>query len=92
METPTFKGEYLKVYHKVLAFVEVVYHLTIKVPREEIHEGSSQYTLASVFVPSNITEEASDTVAPFKCSVQMVWDRSKDSMGCSEKAHGPWCY
>jgi four helix bundle protein len=83
MNSPKFKFEDLKVYHKALDFVDDVYRITKKFPKEEMYGLSSQYKRASVSIPLNIAEGAGDTDAQFNRYLQMAWDSSKECVVCS---------
>lgn len=83
MNSPKFKFEDLKVYQKALDFVDDVYAVTKKFPKEEIYGLSSQYKRASVSIPLNIAEGAGDTDAQFNRYLQMAWDSSKECVVCS---------
>lgn len=83
MENPKFKFEDLKVYQKSLDFVDDVYAVKKKFPREEIYGLSSQYKRAAISIPMNIAEGAGDTDAQFNRYLQMAWDSSKECVVCS---------
>jgi four helix bundle protein len=83
MENPIFKFEELKVYQKSLDFVDDVYSITKKFPKDEIYGLTSQYKRASVSIPLNIAEGAGDTDAQFSRYLQMAWDSSKECVVCS---------
>lgn len=86
MNSPKFKFEDLKVYHKALDFVDDVYGITKKFPKEEMYGLSSQYKRASVSIPLNIAEGAGDTDAQFNRYLQMAWDSVKECVVCSSIA------
>ncbi len=83
MNSPKFKFEDLKVYQKALDFVDDVYVITKRFPKEEIYGLSSQYKRASVSIPLNIAEGAGDTDAQFNRYLQMAWDSLKECVVCS---------
>lgn len=83
MENPKFKFEELNVYQKSLDFVDDVYSITKRFPKEEIYGLTSQYKRASVSIPLNIAEGAGDTDAQFTRYLQMAWDSSKECAVCS---------
>lgn len=83
MENPKFKLEELNVYQKSLDFVDDVYSITRKFPKEELYGLTSQYKRASVSIPLNIAEGAGDTDAQFNRYLQMAWDSSKECVVCS---------
>lgn len=83
MENPKFKFEELNVYQKSLDFVDDVYSITKKFPKEELYGLTSQYKRASVSIPLNIAEGAGDTDAQFNRYLQMAWDSSKECVVCS---------
>lgn len=83
MENPKFKFEDLKVYQKSLDFVDEVYAVTKKFPKEEIYGLASQYKRAAISIPLNIAEGAGDTDPQFNRYLQMAWDSSKEYVVCS---------
>ena len=83
MENPKFKFEDLNVYQKSLDFVDDVYAVTKKFPKEEIYGLSSQYKRAAISVPLNIAEGAGDTDAQFNRYLQLAWDSTKECVVCS---------
>ncbi len=83
MENPKFKFEELNVYQKSLDFVDDVYAVAKKFPKDEIYGLTSQYKRASVSIPLNIAEGAGDTDAQFHRYLQMAWASSKECVVCS---------
>lgn len=83
MENPKFKFEDLTVYQKSLDFVDDVYAVTKKFPKEEIYGLASQYKRAAISIPLNIAEGAGDTDAQFNRYLQLAWDSSKECVVCS---------
>lgn len=83
MENPKFKFEELTVYQKSLDFVDDVYSITKKFPKDELYGLTSQYKRASVSIPLNIAEGAGDTDTQFNRYLQMAWDSSKKCVVCS---------
>ena len=83
MENPKFKFEELNVYQKSLDFVDDVYAVTKKFPKEEIYGLASQYKRAAISIPLNIAEGAGDTDAQFNRYLQMAWDSTKECVVCS---------
>lgn len=83
MENPKFKFEDLTVYQKSLDFVDNVYAVTKKFPKEEIYGLISQYKRAAISIPLNIAEGAGDTDAQFNRYLQLAWDSSKECVVCS---------
>lgn len=83
MGNPKFKFEDLIVYQKSLDFVDNVYELTKKFPKDELYGLTSQYKRASVSVPLNIAEGSGDTDAQFNRYLQMAWDSTKECVVCS---------
>ena len=83
MEDPKFKFEDLTIYQKSLDFVDEVYAVTKKFPREELYGLTSQYKRAAISIPLNIAEGAGDTDAQFNRYLQIAWDSSKECVVCS---------
>lgn len=83
MENPKFNFEDLKVYQKFLDFVDDVYAVTKKFPKEEIYGLSSQYKRAAISIPLNIAEGAGDSDAQFNRYLQLAWDSTKECVVCS---------
>lgn len=83
MEDPKFKFEELTVYQKSLDFVDDVYSITKKFPKEELYGLTSQYKRVSVSISLNIAEGAGDTDAQFNRYLQMAWGSSKECVVCS---------
>lgn len=83
MENPKFKFEELKVYEKSLDFVDDVYAVTKKFPKEELYGLTSQYKRASISIPLNIAEGADDTDAQFNRYLQLAWGSTKECVVCS---------
>ena len=83
MENPKFKFEELTVYQKSLDFVDDVYSITKKFPKDELYGLTSQYKRASVSISLNIAEGAGDTDTQFNRYLQMAWDSSKECVVCS---------
>jgi len=83
MENPKFKFEELIVYQKALNFVDDVYSVTRKFPKDELYGLISQYKRAAASVPLNIAEGSGDTDAQFNRYLQMAWDSVKECVVCS---------
>jgi four helix bundle protein len=83
MENPKFKFEELIVYQKALNFVDDVYSVTRKFPKDELYGLISQYKRAASSVPLNIAEGSGDTDAQFNRYLQMAWDSVKECVVCS---------
>ena len=83
MENPRFKFEELKVYQKSLDFVDDVYDITRKFPKDELYGLTSQYKRASISIPLNIAEGAGDTDAQFNRYLQLAWGSTKECVVCS---------
>jgi len=83
MENPSFKFEYLKVYQKALDYVDEVYDLTKKFPKDERYGLTSQFKRAAVSISLNIAEGAGDTNAQFNRYLQIAWDSAKECVVCS---------
>ena len=83
MENPSFKFEDLKVYQKALDYVDEVYDLTKKFPKDERYGLTSQFKRAAVSISLNIAEGAGDTNAQFNRYLQIAWDSAKECVVCS---------
>lgn len=83
MENPKFKFEELIVYQKALDFVDDVYSVTRKFPKDELYGLISQYKRAAASVPLNIAEGSGDTDVQFNRYLQMAWDSVKECVVCS---------
>jgi len=83
MENPSFKFEDLKVYQKALDYVDEVYALTKKFPKDERYGLTSQFKRAAVSISLNIAEGAGDTNAQFNRYLQIAWDSAKECVVCS---------
>jgi len=83
MENVKFKFEDLTVYQRSLDFVDDVYGVTRKFPKEEIYGLASQYKRAAISIPLNIAEGAGDTDAQFNRYLQLAWDSTKECVVCS---------
>lgn len=66
------------VYQKALDFVDYVYCVTKKFPKDELYGVISQYKRAAASIPLNIAEGSGDTDAQFNRYLQMAWDSVKD--------------
>ena len=65
MSEDRFDFENLKVYQKSLAYVDFVYELTKKFPKEEIFSLANQFRRASVSICLNIAEGSGGSKAEF---------------------------
>lgn len=83
MENPSFKFEDLKVYQKALDYVDEVYDLTKKFPKDERYGLTTQFIRAAVSISLNIAEGAGDTNAQFNRYLQIAWDSAKECVVCS---------
>ncbi len=65
MSDDRFDFEDLKVYQKSLDYVDFVYDITKKFPKEEIFSLANQFRRASVSICLNITEGSGGSKAEF---------------------------
>lgn len=66
MKQTTFKFEDLKIYQEALIFIDLVYTITLKYPREEVFGLTNQFRQAAVSIALNIAEGTSRTKKDFK--------------------------
>ncbi|WP_299151537.1 four helix bundle protein [uncultured Dokdonia sp.] len=83
MENLKFKFEDLIVYQKALDFVDYVYCVIKKFPKDELYGLASQYKRAAASIPLNIAEGSGDTDAQFNRYLQMAWGSVKECVVCS---------
>ena len=83
MEKAKFRFEDLKVYQKSLDFVDTIYILLKKFPKDEKYGLISQYKRAAVSISLNIAEGAGDTNAQFNRYLQIAWDSVKECVAVS---------
>ncbi|MBS9464073.1 four helix bundle protein [Flagellimonas sp. 389] len=82
MNSIHFSFEDLKVYQKALDFVDDVYELCKKFPKEETYRLTSQFIRASTSIALNIAEGAGDTNAQFNRFLQIAIGSIKESVVC----------
>ena len=70
-------------YQKALDFVDYVYCVTKKFPKDELYGVISQYKRSAASIPLNIAEGSGDTDAQFNRYLQMAWDSVKECVVCS---------
>ena len=83
MKNTKFKFEDLKVYHKALDFVDLVYKTCNGFPKTERYALSSQFIRASVSISLNIAEGSSDTDKQFNRFLQIALDSVNECVVCS---------
>ncbi len=83
MENSKFKFEDLIVYQKALDFVDYIYCVTKRFPKDELYGLTSQYKRAAASIPLNIAEGSGDTDAQFNRYLQIAWDSVKECVVCS---------
>jgi len=81
-----FNFEELKVYQKSLVFVDEVYKITKKFPKEEIYGLTSQFRRAASSIALNIAEGAGSTNPEFRRYSQIVLNSIKECVVCTEIA------
>ncbi len=83
MDDVKFNFEDLKVYRKALDFVDMVYDITEKFPKNEKYGLTSQYTRAAQSIALNIAEGAGDSDAQFNRFIQIAKGSIKECIVCS---------
>lgn len=83
MEEIKFKFEDLKVYKKAIVFIDYVYEITNKFPKEETFRLTSQFIRASNSIALNIAEGSGDTNAQFKRFLRIALQTLKECIVCS---------
>lgn len=78
-----FKFEDLKVYNKVLDFIDIIYKICDDFPKTEKYALSSQFTRAAVSVALNIAEGSSDSDKRFNRFLQMALDSVNECVVCA---------
>jgi len=78
-----FKFEDLKVYHKALDFVDLVYITTQSFPKNELYNLTSQFKRAAVSIALNIAEGQGDSNAQFNRFLQIAMDSVNECVVCS---------
>ena len=86
MKNVRFKFEDLKVYQKAIDFVDYVYDVTKKFPKEEKFQLASQFTRAAISIPLNIAEGSGDTNPQFNRFLQIASNFIKECVVCSSIA------
>lgn len=81
-----FKFEELQVYQKSLVFIDDVYLITGKFPKEEIYGITSQFRRASTSIALNIAEGAGSSNSEFKRYLQIALNSVKECVVCNEIA------
>ncbi len=82
MEDINFSFEDLKVYQKSMDFIDEVYLLIEKFPKEETYRLSSQFIRAATSIALNIAEGSGDTNAQFNRFLQIAMGSIKESIVC----------
>lgn len=83
IEDVHFSFEDLKVYQKALDFVDYVYSLTAKFPREELYGLTSQFNRAAVSIALNTAEGSGDSDVQFNRYLQLADDSLRECVTCS---------
>lgn len=86
MEKVHFNFEDLKVYQKALDFIDHVYDLTAKFPKQELYSLTSQYNRAAVSIALNTSEGSGNTDAQFHRYLQVADDSLRECVTCSTVA------
>lgn len=82
METINFSFEDLTVYQKSMDFIDEIYLLTKKFPKEETYRLTSQFIRAATSIPLNIAEGSGDTNAQFNRFLQITIGSVKECVVC----------
>lgn len=78
-----FNFEKLKVYQKSLDFVDLVYSLVKKFPKEELFALSAQYRRAALSISLNIGEGQGSSDAQFNRYLDIALNSLKECVVCS---------
>ncbi|WP_299766712.1 four helix bundle protein [uncultured Dokdonia sp.] len=81
-----FNFEKLNVYQKSLDFVDEIYVLVKKFPKEELYGLSSQYKRAALSISLNIGEGQGSSDAQFNRYLNITLDSLKECVVCSTVA------
>lgn len=82
MRNIKFKFEDLKVYQKSIIFIDKVYVITSKFPKEESYRLTSQFVRASTSIALNIAEGSGDTNAQFRRFLRIALQSLKECVVC----------
>lgn len=77
-----FKFEDLKVYKKSIIFIDKVYVITSKFPKEESYRLTSQFVRAATSIALNIAEGSGDTNAQFRRFLRIALQSLKECVVC----------
>lgn len=77
-----FNFEELKVYQKAIEFIDLVYSLTKKFPREEEYRITSQFIRAAHSVALNIADGSGGTKAEFKNYLRISKRSTRECIVC----------
>ena len=86
MENVHFNFEDLKIYQKALDFIDHVYDLTAKFPKQELYGLTSQFNRAAVSIALNTSEGSGNTDAQFHKYLQVADDSLRECVTCSTVA------
>ncbi len=81
-----FNFEGLKVYEKALDYVDFVYTLTEKFPKDEVFGLTSQFKRASTSIALNIGEGSGGTIPEFKNFIRISYRSLNECVVCSTLA------
>ena len=77
-----FKFEDSKVYQKSIIFIDKVYVITSKFPKEESYRLTSQFVRAATSIALNIAEGSGDTNAQFRRFLRIALQSLKECVVC----------
>ena len=83
MEEVKFDFEDLKVYQKALEFVDSIYKITKKFPKEELYSLTSQFIRASNSIALNIGEGYGETIPLFLRYAKIVKGSLRECVVCT---------
>jgi four helix bundle protein len=82
MSAIKFKFEDLKVYQKSIIFIDKVYVITSKFPKEESYRLTSQFVRAATSIALNIAEGSGDTNAQFRRFLRIALQSLNECVVC----------
>lgn len=82
MKNLKFKFEDLKVYQKSILFIDNVYEVTSRFPKEENYRLTSQFIRAATSIALNIAEGSGDTNAQFRRFLRIALQSLNECVVC----------
>lgn len=86
VEEPRFGFEDLKVYQKALDYVDFVYGIARKFPKEEVFGLTSQFKRAAQSIALNIGEGSGGTKAEFRNFIRISFRSANECVVCTTVA------